>query len=44
MTASYSRCDLGKRYVKKTSNNKVIRKFTLVCAISKKGIVGWDFI
>jgi len=42
ITASYSRCDLGKRCVKKTSNNKVFRKFTLVCAISKKGIVGWE--
>ena len=39
MTASYSRCDLGKRCVKKTSNNKVFRKFTLVCAISKKGLL-----
>lgn len=36
MTASYSRC------VKKTFNNKVFRKFTLVYAISKKGIVGWE--
>lgn len=26
----------------KTFNNKVFRKFTLVCAISKKGIVGWE--
>ena len=42
MTASYSRCELGKRCVKKTSNNKVFVKFTLVCAISKKGIVGWE--
>ena len=42
MTASYSRCDLGKRCVKKTFNNKVFRKFTLVCAISKKRIVGWE--
>lgn len=42
MTASYSRCDLGKRCVKKTFNNKVFRKFTLVCAISKKGIIGWE--
>ena len=42
MTASYSRCNLGKRCVKKTSNNKVFRKYTLVCGISKKGIVGWE--
>jgi len=39
MTASYSRCKIC---VKKTSNNKVFRKFTLVCAISNKGIVGWE--
>lgn len=41
MTASYSRCELGRRYVKKTKDNKVFKKYTLVSAISSKGIVGW---
>ena len=41
MTASYSRCDLGKRCVKKTDDNKVFRKYTLVSAISNKKVVGW---
>ena len=41
MTASYSRCDLGKRCVKKTTDNKVFRKYTLVSAISNKKVVGW---
>ena len=42
MTSSYSRCDLGKRCVKKTTDNKVFRKYTLVSAISSKGVVGWE--
>ena len=41
MTASYSRCDLGKRCVKKTTDNKVFRKYTLVSAISNKKVIGW---
>ena len=41
MTASYSRCELGRRCVKKTKDNKVFKKYTLVSAISSKGIVGW---
>ena len=41
MVSSYSRCKLGKRCVKKTKDNKVFIKFTLVCAINSKGIVGW---
>ena len=41
MTASYSRCDLGKRCVKKTYDNKVFRKYRLVSAISNKKVVGW---
>ena len=41
MVSSYSRCKLGKRCVKKTKDNKVFIKFTLVCAISSKGIIGW---
>jgi len=41
MTAPYSRCELGRRCVKKTTDNKVFKKFTLVSAISSKGVVGW---
>jgi transposase len=41
MVSSYSRCKLGKRCVKKTKNNKVFIKFTLVCAINSKGVIGW---
>lgn len=41
MPNNYSRCKLGKRCVQKTTNNKVFVKYTLVCAISSKGIVGW---
>ena len=41
MTASYSRCELGRRCVKKTKDNKVFKKYTLVSAISSKGVIGW---
>jgi transposase len=41
MTNNYSRCELGKRCVKKTKDNRVFRKFTLVCAINNKKIIGW---
>lgn len=41
MTHSYSRCELGKRCVKKTDDNRVFKKFTLVCAISSKKVIGW---
>ena len=41
MISNYSRCELGKRCVHKTKNNKVFVKYTLVCAINSKGIVGW---
>ena len=41
MTALYSRCELGRRCVKKTTDNKVFKKYTLVSAISSKGVVGW---
>ena len=41
MVSSYSRCKLGKRCVKKTKDNKVFIKFTLVCAINSKGVIGW---
>lgn len=40
MTAPYSRCELGRRCVKKTTDNKVFKKYTLVFAISSKGVVG----
>lgn len=38
---NYSRCKLGKRCVKKTTN-AVFKKYTLVCAINSKGIVGFE--
>jgi len=42
MTNNYSICELGKRCVKKTKDNKVFRKFTLVCAINNKKVIGWS--
>lgn len=42
ITNNYSRCKLGKRCVKKTTNNAVFKKYTLVCAINSKGIVGFE--
>ena len=42
MPSNYSRCELGKRCVVKTKDNKVFVKYTLVCAISSKGIVGYE--
>ena len=41
MKPSYSRCELGKRYVMKTSNNAVFVKYTIIDAISFKGVIGW---
>ena len=41
MISNYSRCELGKRCIHKTKNIKVFVKYTLVCAINSKGIVGW---
>ena len=38
---NYSRCEVGKRCVLKTTNNAVFKKYTLVCAINSRGIVGW---
>lgn len=29
MTAPYSRCELGRRCVKKTTDNKVFKKYTI---------------
>ena len=34
-------CELGRRCVHKTKDNKVFVKFTLLCAISYDGIIGW---
>ena len=42
MPSNYSRCNLGQRCVLKTTNNKVFTKFTLVCAMTTKGIVGYE--
>jgi transposase len=42
MPSSYSRCKLGKRCVLKTKNNKVFVKYTLVCAMTSKGIIGYE--
>ena len=38
MVSSYSRCKLGRRCIKRTKDNKVFIKFTLVCAINNKGV------
>lgn len=42
ITGNYSRCKLGKRCVKKTTNNAVFKKYTLVCAINSFGVVGFE--
>ena len=42
MIPSYSRCYLGKRYVQKTNNSKVFKKYTLSGAISSLGVVGYE--
>ena len=42
MPSNYSRCNLGQRCVLKTKNNRVFTKYTLVCAISSNGIVGYE--
>ena len=39
---SYSRCELGKRCIKKTTKNTTFRKYTLVCAINSNGIIGYE--
>ena len=39
---NYSRCELGKLCVKKTTNNAVFKKYTLVCAINNQKIIGWE--
>ena len=40
MLINYSRCELGKRCVMKTKDNRVYKKYTLV-ALNSKGIIGW---
>jgi len=42
MPSNYSRCNLGQRCVLKTKNNKVFTKYTLVCAMSSKRIIGYE--
>ena len=42
MPSNYSRCDLGRRCVLKTKNNKVFTKYTLVCAMTSNGIIGFE--
>lgn len=42
ISKSYSRCRLGKRCVKKTIDNAVFRKYTLVSAINSHGVVGYE--
>ena len=41
MLINYSRCELGKRCVMKTKDNRVFKKYTLVVAMNSKGILGW---
>ena len=41
MKPNYSRCELGKRCVIKTTDNAVFIKYTVVVAISSKGVIGW---
>lgn len=41
MLINYSRCELGKRCVMKTKDNRVFKKYTLVVAMNSKGIIGW---
>lgn len=43
MNEEYSRCQLGKRCILQTNNNKVFQKFTLVGAISAGGLVDYKF-
>ena len=41
MLINYSRCELGKRCVMKTKDNRVFKKYTLIAAMNSKGIIGW---
>lgn len=42
MIAEYSRCELGKRCIFKTSDSSFFRKFTLLVAISNSKCIGWE--
>lgn len=41
MKPSYSRCELGKRCVMKTTKNAIFIKYTIIVAISSNGVIGW---
>jgi hypothetical protein len=41
MVPEYSRCKLGHRCIERTNNNVVFKKFTLLMAISYRGLVGY---
>jgi hypothetical protein len=41
MSINYGRCELGKRCITKTSDNKVYRKYTMVSAITTSGTIGY---
>ena len=41
MKPNYSRCELGKRCVAKTTDNRVFKKYTLVTTFSSKGSVAY---
>lgn len=41
MLKEYSRCDLGKRCIVKSEDNKFFSKYTLLVAISNKNFIGW---
>lgn len=41
MSVNYGRCELGKRCITKTSDNKVYRKYTMVSAITTTGTIGY---
>ena len=39
---TYARCNIGKRCYMKTTDQRVFKKYSLLVAITSKGIVGWD--
>lgn len=41
MSLHYARCKLGQRCYRKTTNNLVFKKYTLLVAISNRGVIGW---
>lgn len=43
MSEEYSRCQLGKRCILKTTDNKVFQKFTLIGAITSTGLIDYKF-